>query len=59
MLMTPDEPPEARRGCPSKVGKINKPIKISTNYQMTLTLEEERQFEFNYAIYNISRSYRC
>jgi hypothetical protein len=26
MLITPDEPPEARRGCPSKSEKISKPI---------------------------------
>jgi len=30
MLITPDEPPEARRGCPSETSKINKLLKIIT-----------------------------
>jgi hypothetical protein len=33
MLITPDEPPEARRGCPSKTDKINKPINTTEKHQ--------------------------
>lgn len=39
MLITPDEPPEARRGCPSETSKINKLLK-NKNYKHKNNVEK-------------------